>query len=152
MRGTPLGVCAVAAMAALSCWAIHGLPHQMTRRLPVSSPTTACVARIRPPRPQAHLVRLPEHGLDGLLLSHAQFRDGAPFPAVHVPGGEEVEEVAGGGFAGVGEHAPLDEHPLDGGGLRPVDGPQRAQGHVERVTGRRGRGRLRRRSGALAGA
>ena len=102
---------------------------------------------------QTHLVRLPEHGLHGLLLSHAQFGDSGPFPAVDVAQREEVEQVAHGGVRGR-EHAPPDEHPPDRGSLRAVHGPQRAQGLVERVASlSRGDGwRLGRWSGAPVGA
>ena len=99
-----------------------------------------------PAAPEPHLVRLPEHGFYRLLLTHAQLSNSGPLPAVDVTQGEEVEEVADGGLAGVREHLPPDKHLADGIRLRAVAGPQRAQGHVERVANRWG-GRFRRRSG-----
>ena len=100
-----------------------------------------------PATPQPHLVRVPEHGFDGLLLPRAQPGDGGPLPAVHMAQGEEVEEVADGGVRGR-EHAPPDEHAPDGIGLRAVNAPQRGQRHVERVRGRRSGLRFRGRRSA----
>ena len=90
----------VAAMAFLNCCAIHGFA-------PPDDADVACVVpddRLggpdTPAASEPHFVRLPEHGLDGLLLAHAQSGDGGPLSAVDVAQREEVEEVADGGGRG----------------------------------------------------